>query len=417
MATDLDLERPASPPPDSGGSHRERRRQGRRKTGVLIAAVVLLGILIGLAWASGAIGYGVWWLTSSEPPTVRLVGPPSAVRGPVQVAVQLSPRSHIVQAQVDDRALAVGAEATQLSIDTATLPDGPHRVLVEAEDSSFRKNRAQGTVEVRSDNTPPRLTLDGQPASAPEGHTWLLRVQADEPASVEATLDGKPLDLQAGDGFGWAVVGIGAYDESRDVAVSVTGTDQVGNRTEQRSAMHVVPYQYTRDTIQVSAQLAPLLEPRVRAEEDAKLAPTYANVSQPRLWNGPFQMPAQGEIVTQYGEVRSYNGGPFEGHHTGVDIAVPLGQPVLAPARGKVVLIDRVQLRGNIVVLDHGLGVFTTYAHLSAVDVQVGQEVQAGQPFAKVGTTGLSEGPHLHWELWIRGVNVDPLEWTSRSIP
>jgi murein DD-endopeptidase MepM/ murein hydrolase activator NlpD len=290
-------------------------------------------------------------------------------------------------------------------------------VLVEAEDSSFRKNRAQAEVQVRSDNTPPRLTLDGQPEAVPEGHTWLLRVQADEPASVEATLDGRPLDLQVGDGFGWAIVGIDADAPPRDVALAATGTDQVGNRSEQRSAMHVVPFQYTRDTIQVSDQLAPLLARQVRADEDAHLAPTYANVSQPRLWSGPFRMPAQGEIVTQFGEVRSYNGGPFQGHHTGVDIAVPLGRPVLAPARGRVVLIDQVKLRGNIVVIDHGLGVFTTYAHLSAVDVQVGQEVQAGQPFAKVGTTGLSEGPHLHWELWVRGVNVDPLEWTTRSFP
>ena len=80
-------------------------------------------------------------------------------------------------------------------------------------------------------------------------------------------------------------------------------------------------------------------------------------------------------------------------------------------------LIDQVPLRGNIVVLDHGLGVFTTYGHLSSVDVEVGQEIQTGQPFAKVGSTGLSEGPHLHWELWVHGVNVDPLEWTDRSIP
>lgn len=61
-------------------------------------------------------------------------------------------------------------------------------------------------------------------------------------------------------------------------------------------------------------------------------------------------------------------------------------------------------------ILDHGLGVFTTYAHLSAVSVQVGQKIEAGQPFANVGTTGLSEGPHLHWELWVKGVNLDPLD-------
>ena len=250
-----------------------------------------------------------------------------------------------------------------------------------------------------------------------EGRTWLLRVQSDEPASVEATLDGRPLSLQAGDGFGWVILGIGADDPPRDVPLALSGTDPVGNRAEQQGSVRVVKTEYTQDRIQVGPALMPLLDPPVRAAEDARLAPTYAQVSPTRLWDGLFRMPAQGEIVTQYGEVRSYNGGPFEGHHTGVDIAVPMGRAVLAPARGRVALIDQVRLRGNIVVLDHGLGVFTTYAHLSAVDVQVGQEVQAGQAFAKVGSTGLSEGPHLHWELWVRGVNVDPLEWTTRSFP
>ena len=127
-------------------------------------------------------------------------------------------------------------------------------------------------------------------------------------------------------------------------------------------------------------------------------------------------MPAQGEIVTQYGEVARTTAGRSKAIAPASTCGAD-GPAALAPARGRVALIDQVRLRGNIVVLDHGLGVFTTYAHLSAVDVQVGQEVQAGQPFAKVGSTGLLEGPHLHWELWVRGVNVDPLEWTTRSFP
>lgn len=418
MATDLELERPAGSPPSDGPPPGPRRRK-RGNGGVILigVAAVVLGLLIGGAWASGALGYAAWWLTNTDPPVVGLAGPPAAVRGSTEVRVQLSPRSRIVRAQVDDRALAVGAEDRTVALDTATLADGRHRVVVEAEDLSFRKNRAQAEYELRSDNTPPQLTLDAQPVPVPEGHTWFLRVQTDEPAAVEATLDGRPLDLQAGDGFGWAIVGIGVSDEPRDVPLAVSGADPVGNRSEQRGTMRVAASQYPKDDIEVPAALQPLVEPQVRVTEDARLAPTYAKVSQPRLWDGAFRMPVQGEIITQYGEVRTYNKIPNEVHHTGVDIAVPLARPVLAPARGRVVLVDQVPLRGNMLIVDHGLGVFTTYAHLSAVDVQLGQEVQAGQPIAKVGSTGLSQGPHLHWELWIRGVNVDPLEWTKRSYP
>ena len=128
-------------------------------------------------------------------------------------------------------------------------------------------------------------------------------------------------------------------------------------------------------------------------------------------------MPVEGPIITEFGTQRSYNAGPVVGHHLGVDIAAPAGRAVLAPNRGRVARIDEVRLRGRVLILDHGLGVFTTYAHLAAVDVQIGQVVEPGQPIAKVGSTGLSTGPHLHWELWIGGASVDPLEWTQRDIP
>ena len=80
-------------------------------------------------------------------------------------------------------------------------------------------------------------------------------------------------------------------------------------------------------------------------------------------------------------------------------------------------LRDQVRLRGNVLILDHGGGVYTTYAHLSEWLVELGQEVEPGQPVARVGTTGLSTGPHLHWELWINGKSVDPVEWTQREVP
>ena len=411
------LDRPVPQPPrESVRPH--RRQRGGRSAGPLLVGLavgmVVLVLVLGVAWLSGGLSYAAWWLTTTTPPAVSLAGPSAVVRGPIQVAVQIPPRTQLLGAMVDGQPLAAGPT---LTIDTATLPDGPHRVQVEAEDQSFRRNRAEATFDLRTDNTPPRLTLDIQPGEVSQGHTWYLRVQTNEQAAVEATLDGKPLTIQAGNAFGWVAGGIDADAEPKDLPLVVAGTDGAGNRSEQQATMHVVKTQYTSDRVDVSASLLPLLQPQVRAAEDAHLAPTYANVTQPKLWEGAFRMPVSGEIITQYGEVRSYNGNPFEGHHAGIDIAAPLSRPVVAPARARVALIEKVQLRGNVVVLDHGLGVFTTYAHLSEINVQVGQEIAAGQPFAKVGTTGLSEGPHLHWELWVGGVNVDPVEWTKRSVP
>jgi murein DD-endopeptidase MepM/ murein hydrolase activator NlpD len=82
-----------------------------------------------------------------------------------------------------------------------------------------------------------------------------------------------------------------------------------------------------------------------------------------------------------------------------------------------VVLAEPLTVRGNAVIVDHGLGVHTGYWHLSRIDVAAGQVVKVGDAIGQVGTTGLSTGSHLHWELRIGDVPVDPMEWTRRTIP
>jgi murein DD-endopeptidase MepM/ murein hydrolase activator NlpD len=125
-----------------------------------------------------------------------------------------------------------------------------------------------------------------------------------------------------------------------------------------------------------------------------------------------------GNITEFFGTRRSYNGGPVGAcGHEGTDFGVPGGTPIFAPARGRVVFAGLTQVRGNLTVIDHGLGVFSAYYHQSAIDVQAGQMVEPGQLIGKVGTTGLSTGNHLHWSMWANGEYVDPLEWTRRVLP
>jgi len=373
-------------------------------------------LALGIGWATGGLEYGYWWLTNATPPTVTLVAPPDVVRGSVQIGVRVGPsdRAGPVEAQVDGQPIEPSGA---LLVDTSTLPDGEHQVIVSAEDRSWRRNRASAMVSVRSDNTPPQLRLESRPERARAGSTWLLRVRPDEPAAIEAQLGGTPLAIQPGEGYGWAIVGFSPEAPATTLALVLAGADRLGNRAEQQLTLEVAADDAPVDAVDVSAALLPLLGPEIRAEEDRRLAPTYQRISQPRLWEGRFLMPVEGPLITEFGARRSYNGGPVVGAHAGADFAAPAGQPVLAPARGRVALIDEVRLRGRVVVLDHGLGVFTTYAHLSAVDVQPDQTVERGQPIAKVGSTGLSTGPHLHWELWVGGANVDPLEWTERELP
>jgi murein DD-endopeptidase MepM/ murein hydrolase activator NlpD len=144
-------------------------------------------------------------------------------------------------------------------------------------------------------------------------------------------------------------------------------------------------------------------------------------VTPERFWNGPFLRPSQGQVSTVYG-VRRYYNGEFAHHyyHRGVDYAAPQGSPVVTPAAGRVVLVglesQGFRLHGNTIGIDHGQGVSSIFLHLSRIDVQEGDFVQAGQRIGAIGSTGISTGPHLHWGLYVHGLSVDPVPWRYDGI-
>ncbi|MCC7107477.1 MAG: peptidoglycan DD-metalloendopeptidase family protein [Chloroflexi bacterium] len=362
------------------------------------------------------MSFAWWWYSNDTPPTVSVEGPTGVVRGGLtaRAVVQPGDRANVVAAELDSQPLP--AERV-LTIDTQSVPDGEHTLVVRAEDQSRRGNTSSASYTFRSDNTPPRVELTIRPPQVPQGHSYLIRVHTDEPSRVQAELSGAPLWLYQTGGDGWTVGGFGPDQREGQRPLRVTVEDAVGNTATVERSVRVAPFAFTEDHLEVPADLAALLSPSVRYDEDVLLREVYTKVSGPPLWQGPFRRPVGGEITTQFGEVRYYNGGPATGHHGGTDFAVSQRTPVLAPARGRVVLKQQVKLRGNALVLDHGAGVFTTYGHLAEWLVQPGADVQAGQEIGLVGSTGLSTGPHLHWEIWVGGENVDAMEWTQTSFP
>lgn len=144
-------------------------------------------------------------------------------------------------------------------------------------------------------------------------------------------------------------------------------------------------------------------------------------VSPEKFWAGPFLRPSQGRVSSEYGVRRYYNGVFAENYyHRGIDYAAPTGTPVVAPAAGKIALTGRVadgfELHGNTIGLDHGQGVESIFIHLSRIDVQEGDFVEAGQVIGSIGNTGASTGPHLHWGLYVNGVAVDPAPWRNSTL-
>ena len=113
-------------------------------------------------------------------------------------------------------------------------------------------------------------------------------------------------------------------------------------------------------------------------------------------------------VTSAYGAIRQYDTGP--GRHTGVDLDGEGGELVLASAGGRVVLGEPLQVRGGTVILDHGLGVYSTYCHLSELEVSVGDVVSRGQAIGYLGSTGLSTGPHVCFRVKQDGTYVDPMK-------
>ena len=171
------------------------------------------------------------------------------------------------------------------------------------------------------------------------------------------------------------------------------------------------------DEIQLDAATASLLSPATVQQELTKLEQIYGTAKGPQLWKGLFRVPVTGPITTEFGQARSYNAGPVSGHHSGLDIAANLGTPVGAAASGLVSFTGALPERGNFITIDHGMGVYTGYAHLSQINTAVGVSVSPGDIIGMVGSTGLSTGPHLHWECAVNGVHVSAMHWTRTLLP
>lgn len=150
---------------------------------------------------------------------------------------------------------------------------------------------------------------------------------------------------------------------------------------------------------------------RIRSAEIARIEAARRVRSPVEGWRQPFLWPATGRVSGLFGATRIYAGGDEGDPHSGVDIARPAGTPIIAPADGVVVLASppAFTLEGNLLIIDHGMGLNSAFLHLSRIDVRPGQAVRRGQLIGAIGATGRTTGAHLHWGMTWRGVRIDPM--------
>jgi murein DD-endopeptidase MepM/ murein hydrolase activator NlpD len=252
-----------------------------------------------------------------------------------------------------------------------------------------------------------------------QGKAAVIEVNGEDGLSLGGSLIDHPLHFFPTQAGGYASIqGIHAMTEPGLYPLVISGTLSSGAPFAFSQAVLVGDGSYPFDPVlTVSAET---IDPAVTRPEDAQWAALTAAATPEKLWQGIFQSPApppyQDCWPSLFGNRRSYNGSAYIYYHTGLDFCGGVGTEILAPAAGRVVFAGPLTVRGNATIIDHGWGVYSGYLHQSEILVKAGDMVQPGQVIGKVGGTGRVTGPHLHWEVWAGGVQVDPMDWLENSI-
>ena len=249
------------------------------------------------------------------------------------------------------------------------------------------------------------------------GRSGRIEVLTSEPVIISGHFLGRELRVIAReDGKRHNIlIGIPMFTDLNVYPITLELRDDLGDAKPVGANVQIITGGYGRQTIRISD--SELLAPAAEEEETALLARLTEPFTPERYWVNSLSLPAAAPINAVFGTLRSYNGSPFDRYHGGVDFAGAPGTSILAAAAGEVVMVDRLHIRGNTTLIDHGWGLFTLYAHQDETLVQLGDVVESGQLIGTVGSTGRSTGPHLHWEVWLNGVNVDPMQWVQEVFP
>ena len=280
---------------------------------------------------------------------------------------------------------------------------------------SGSKNSA--TVPAVSALPDPFISVDIAPLPVIQGNTIAITVLTSRDVTLNCTfLDWTVPFAKEGSAY-HGLVGIHAMQKPGVFPLTLIATDSNGKQATMTASVQVMAGKFGYETIKVSADKQGLLAPNLVNAEREKLYKILNVVTPTRRWSGLFKLPGVGNLSSVFGSRRTYVGGVFASYHEGTDINASGGSAVYAPADGIVALAEPLTVRGNAILIDHGWGIYSGLYHLSKIEVKVGQFVRQGQIIARVGSTGLSTGPHLHWDVRVRGLNVDPMQWTRRVFP
>ena len=266
--------------------------------------------------------------------------------------------------------------------------------------------------------------IEVDPLPVVQGHTVVVRIYAKEPAKITGKLGERTLNFfqEQSSGFYYAISGISAIASPGLAPLQLSGTFENGENFLVEQNILLRSGVYRKEELNVDQTT---IEQEVITLENSQIQQIVNPASPEKFWTGNFRFPVDGSLdndtiglSSYFGNRRSYNNGTFNGFHGGLDFRVVLMTfNIYATAPGKVVYAGPMSIRGNTTFIDHGQGVYSGYAHQSEIMVNVGDLVQAGQIIGLIGSTGRVTGPHLHWDIWVNGNQVDPFDWIENTYP
>jgi hypothetical protein len=389
-------------------------------------------VVVGLVSILGLVGWKSFtYFLDTRMPQLMLSGikENSFCSGDLVCSV-ISDKSGQISLWLDDQPLTRSYEGIKrnheypFTIPTQTLSNGKHVLKAELTDNSYHRNKVSSSCPFFVDNLPLQAALIQSESDYKvlQGRTLHVQFQVNkeiESAYVYA-LANKYLCFQDAKNsmIYECFIPIDCEENPNENLFSVEISDHVGNNVMLDNKFQVVLFPFKKQTLQVSAEK--IQEEKEKGQDQQLLEQALVAITnespKEKLWHGAFCLPIENSRVTcDYGTVRTtQERGRYI--HRALDLVNIPKSVVWATQNGIVAHKGRYATSGNTVVIDHGCGVLSLFFHLASIaDINVGAKIAKGNPVGIVGKTGYATGDHLHWEMRINNIPVDPMQWTKQN--
>jgi murein DD-endopeptidase MepM/ murein hydrolase activator NlpD len=351
---------------------------------------------------------------------------------------------HVLASEQYDQPLMEKKTSLALSSKLTGLKEGPAVLRVAARDRSlwsfFKGNETVVQKNLTIDITPPVVELIADDAYINFGGVGLIVYKPSADTVASGVKIGNYFfpgyKAQTKDPNAYVAFFAHPYNVPENEKAQLIAADKAGNTRQLRLAYTLKGVSYKKSTISltddfIQGKVAGLLNDvgarqgtlkdifvkvnrDLRKENEEKIKSVTQKSTPSKLWSGVFSQLSNSKVEANFADARTYtyqNAVIDNAYHLGFDLSVTKHYPVEAANSGNVAFVGDLGIYGNTIILDHGLGLFTLYSHLSSIDVKDGDSIKKTQIIGKTGETGLAAGDHLHFGVYLHGVAVLPKEW------